>query len=311
MHSGRLSGPPHFPTSLGYFRPWSAENGGVERTPELVASAIGDAADSCRRAGVDIRALEQPGELSAVTKLFGEIWNAGGRELFDRDLLVAMAHAGNYVVGAYDDDRLVGACVGFFGEPLGTSLHSHIAGVVAGLDGRGIGTAMKHHQRAWCLQRGIVQITWTYDPLVARNAAFNLSRLRARIDDYLVEFYGPMNDGRNLGQPSDRVWVIWDLETRGGPVVDPALATSVLAPAADGSPHRTEAPAAVELVRVCVPSDIEALRRSDPETAVRWRYAVRDAMTELLGAGWVVAGFDRPTAGYLVQQSETAEERDA
>ena len=275
----------------------------MSQPPELLATAVREAAESSRRARVDIRAIERPDDISAVWSLFGEIWNVPNGELGDRDLLVAMAHAGNYVVGAYDADRLVGACIGFFGEPLGNSLHSHIAGVSSGLDGRGIGTAMKYHQRAWCLQRGIGQITWTFDPLIARNAAFNLNRLGARIEDYLIEFYGPMNDGRNLGQPSDRVWVLWDLTTRRSPVVAPR-STPVLAPASNGSPRRTEPTPAVDLLRVSIPSDIEALRRTDPAMAGRWRYALREVMTELIGAGWVVASFDRATAGYVFAKAD-------
>lgn len=265
---------------------------------ELVATAVQEAADCSLRAGVDIRALERPDDISAVWGLFGEIWNVPNGELGDRDLLVAMAHAGNYVVGAYDADRLVGACIGFFGEPLGDSLHSHIAGVSSGLDGRGIGTAMKYHQRAWCLQRGIGQITWTFDPLIARNAAFNLNRLGARIEDYLVEFYGPMNDGRNLGQPSDRVWVVWDLTTHHSPVVG-ARSTPVLALAPDGGPRRTSSTPAADQLLVSIPTDIEALRRTDPAMAGRWRYGLREVMTELMSAGWVVIGFDRTATSYL------------
>jgi predicted GNAT superfamily acetyltransferase len=282
----------------------------VRLPPELVASAVREAADRSRRAGVDIRAIERPEEISALSRLFGEIWNVPNRELGDRDLLVAMAHAGNYVVGACDADRLVGACVGFFGEPLGDSLHSHIAGVSSGLDGRGIGTALKYHQRAWCLQHGIGQITWTFDPLIARNAAFNLNRLGVRIEDYLVEFYGQMNDGRNLGQASDRVWVVWDLAARRSPITG-TPSNPVLAPASDGSPRQTEPTPPADLLSVSVPSDVEALRRTDPPLAERWRYALREVMTELIGAGWVVTGFDRATSSYLFTKGDRQDDRSA
>jgi predicted GNAT superfamily acetyltransferase len=282
--------------------------GGVEIVEvSIVDRALRDAGAAAAKAGVDIRSLQHADELLQVTRLFGEIWQVGGRELIERDLLVAMAHAGNYIVGAYDKDRMVGACVGFFGEPIGRSLHSHIAGVDAGLTGRGVGTAMKQHQRAWCLQRGITQITWTFDPLVARNAAFNLLRLGARVEEYLVEFYGPMNDGRNLSQPSDRLWVVWDLDAgaRSSAIAEPSEKASVaLSESAEGYPVWSGVGVASGQATIRVPSDIEALRTSDPDLAARWRYAVRDAMTGLLDGGWVVAGFDRSGAAYIFERTE-------
>jgi predicted GNAT superfamily acetyltransferase len=117
-----------------------------------------------------------------------------------------------------------------------------------------------------------------------------------------------MNDGRNLGQAGDRVWVVWDLTTRHSPIVGPR-STPVLAAAPDGSPRRTEQTPPVDLLRVSIPSDIEALRRIDPALAERWRYALREVMTELIGASWVVASFDRATAGYVFARADRQDGR--
>ena len=89
---------------------------------------------------------------------------------------------------------MLGACIGFFGPPAHAELHSHIAGVrPAGL-GRSVGFALKVHQRAWCLRRDVRVIAWTYDPLIRRNAYFNLVKLGARPAEYLRNFYGVMDD---------------------------------------------------------------------------------------------------------------------
>ena len=109
---------------------------------------------------------------------------------------------------------MVGASVAFFTEPLGAAMHSHITGVLPGTAGRGVGAALKWHQRQWALERGLSRITWTYDPLIARNSYFNLARLGARPDTYFVDFYGLMNDGPNRGQPTDRMQVVWDLSAQ-------------------------------------------------------------------------------------------------
>ena len=54
-------------------------------------------------------------------------------------------------------------------------------------------------------------MTWTFDPLVRRNAYFNTVKLAARPVNYLVDFYGEMTDEINTGQGSDRLLVQWPL----------------------------------------------------------------------------------------------------
>src|SRR6185312_17408828 len=87
----------------------------------------------------------------------------------------------------------------------------HIAGVTRAGAGRHIGYALKLHQRAWALDRGLDTVTWTFDPLVRRNAYFNTVKLAARPVEYLVNFYGEMTDEINVGQGSDRLLVEWPL----------------------------------------------------------------------------------------------------
>ena len=62
-------------------------------------------------------------------------------------------------------------------------------------------------------------IVWTFDPLVARNAWFNLARLGALPTGYLEDFYGPMTDAINAGMASDRLLLTWRLD-------DPAVAAA-------------------------------------------------------------------------------------
>src|SRR6478752_4811786 len=141
------------------------------------------------------------------------------------ELLRAFTKAGNYVGGAFDGDRLVGACVGFFHAPTEDALHSHIAGVLPGLGGRHVGFALKLHQRAWAMLRGVGEIAWTFDPLVSRNAYFNLVKLAARPTEYLPNFYGAMLDSINGDDDSDRLLVRWELRA---PAVVAACAGSVV-----------------------------------------------------------------------------------
>lgn len=262
------------------------------------------------RAGVAIRGLRDD-EADAAAQLLADIWQTTlGAGPIEAALLIAFLHTDNYVAGAFAGDELVGVCVGFYASA-GTALHSHIAGVRDGWAGRGVGTAMKFHQRAWAARHGISSISWTFDPLVARNAYFNIHRLGARVTRYAADFYGAMSDGRNGGQVSDRLLVTWDVRAapRAGrdpihppdPRVFPALQMDrafqpVLRPGSPGD--------GIEQCRVAVPEDVELLRTRDPELATRWRYAARDALGRLLDAGWAITDFDRTDGCYLLERND-------
>jgi predicted GNAT superfamily acetyltransferase len=286
----------------------------------------GDAAWAARRAadaaGVSIRELDSIEDLEAAVALFDEIWHPEpGTQPISAELMKALRKAGNYVTGAYDADggRLVGACVGFFGPPAHESLHSHIAGVSAAGLGRSVGFALKVHQRAWALQHDATEIAWTYDPLIRRNAYFNLAKLGARPAEYLPNFYGGMQDQINGGGDTDRVLVSWDLRA---PRVAAACAGEAspasaeaeiaagaqvaLAATADGYPALSPGwpGSAAGTVLVAVPADVERLRVTDPGAAAAWRSAVRDTLGALMAAGGRVTGFDR-AGWYLVATEES------
>jgi streptomycin 6-kinase len=166
--------------------------------------------------GVEVRAVDGVDEVHAVEALFASIWRTTAeRPPVNADVLRAMAHTGCYVAGAYEGSRLVGASAGFLGGGAGEELHlhSHITGVLPDAQGRHIGLGLKLHQRQWCLDRGVEVVTWTFDPLVRRNAWFNLHRLGADIVEFHRDFYGAMTDGVNAGSASDRCVVRWSLPT--------------------------------------------------------------------------------------------------
>ena len=233
-------------------------------------------ADTVTPPGIDIRALDTVEEVFAAAQVLADVWGGdpGG---MPPGLLRALAHAGNYAVGLYDGDRMIGASVAFFAEPAARSMHSHITGVLPGNQSKGLGRLLKQHQREWALSHGVGHVTWTFDPLVARNAHFNLRVLGAKATEYLVDHYGRMDDGINRGDASDRIMVSWAL-----------AAPPVPTPAADRV-----------VASVAVPRDIEALRREDPSDAATWRVRVRDELVGHLADGLVIGGFD-DERGYLL-----------
>ncbi|MFI1936875.1 GNAT family N-acetyltransferase [Streptomyces purpureus] len=237
---------------------------------------------------LDLRELHTMEDLDTASRLYADIWGTDADSPpVSAEIMRALSHAGNYVAGAYEQGRLVGASVAFFGDPIGTTLHSHITGTAMG---RGIGLALKLHQRQWALARGIKRITWTYDPLIRRNAYFNLVKLGARPEEYLMSFYGAMDDAINGGDESDRVLTAWDLTAPGGPYAF-ELPSDVAHGVREHDGHPVIGPTDAATVLIDLPDDIESLRRTDPGTARDWRLAVRHTLGGLLAEGARVAGF--------------------
>jgi predicted GNAT superfamily acetyltransferase len=277
-----------------------------------VQAAGQQAARAAHRSAVTVRTVDQLGDLHQVAALFDEVWgtsSASGSSVIGVEHLRALSYTGGYVGAAYDSDTLVAASVGFFAAPPGRVLHSDVTGVRRRALGRQVGFAVKLHQRAWALAQGIQEITWTFDPLLSRNAHFNLARLRATATRYEPDFYGEMPDRINVGQGSDRLLASWRIgsaevvaacERGAGPAEarDRGSAPAVLAESA-GRPVVTEAGPEHEHVRIEVPADIEAVRRADPALGRAWRLAVRNTLGTEMTAGSRVVTFERG-AGYLV-----------
>lgn len=275
----------------------------------VLAAADRTARELADHAGVDVRELRDD-ETVGAAQLLADVWQTTlGAGPVEAPLLVAFLHTDNYAAGAFADGELVGVCVGFYATA-GTALHSHIAGVRDCRVGKGVGTALKFHQRAWAIRRGIESISWTFDPLVARNAYFNVHRLGVRVVRYATDFYGVMTDGLNGGQASDRLLVDWHLTAEPGPErpaisppdprIFPALQMDrALQPVLRSGPPGDE----VEQCRIAVPEDVELLRTRDPDLATRWRHAARTALGELLDAGWVIVDFDRADGCYLLERA--------
>jgi predicted GNAT superfamily acetyltransferase len=278
------------------------------------------AEDAARSSGVQIRELAEMDDLLRLCALVDEIWHPNpSNPPVTAELLRALAHAGNYVAGAFAGDQLVGACAGFFAPPAARAMHSHIAGVSPGLPAKHVGFALKVHQRAWALSRDATTIIWTFDPLVCRNAYFNIAKLAALPVEYLADFYGEMDDAINAGDDSDRLLVRWPLTAGSvdracqgaGSGADAArLRAAGAAVALDidagGRPVIRDADPAGATVLVRVPSDIETVRRHDQEATRRWRRALRQVLGGLMADGGRVTAFDR-SGWYVVQRGAAGE----
>ena len=240
---------------------------------------------------VVIRELISISDQNLGLDLFDEIWPipGGGREI-PENLMQAFVHNGSYFAGAFSGSEILGATFGFIGINGGTHLHSHMAAVVPQNRDLGIGAMMKNHQYGWAQERKIPFISWTFDPLVRRNARFNISKLGVEISDYFQDFYGPMTDLVNAGDHSDRLMVKW----------------KVLQDAPQPSKDFLELPKGA--IKIEIPEDIVALKAKNREAALAERLRVRSEFLAAFDKGFKVIGFSN-SYGYILSNIDSAEMR--
>lgn len=269
-------------------------------SPETLAEAELDAARAAGRAGVTVHEVESIDEHRAVSRLLEAVWGRNDEGVpIGSEVLRSLVHAGGAVTVARDEsDALVGAAVLALGE--GRSTYSLIAAAAPTRSDGGIGQALKLRQRAWALARELTTMHWTFDPLVGRNARFNLTKLGATAGEYVEAFYGRMTDEMNGDDDSDRLVAEWRLDsartasaaagTPTEPDEPPASGAQVLLLGPDGSPCYLSAG---DDAWCRVPRDVVELRRTDPTAAATWRAAIREALTDAFGSGLTATGMTR------------------
>jgi predicted GNAT superfamily acetyltransferase len=250
------------------------------------------------------RDLHTDAEMAEVERLQKVVWQMEDIAVVPDRMMQVFVHCGGHLAGAFDSTMMVGftmALVARDGDAV--RLWSHMSGVRNEYRGRGIGFALKSHQRRWALTHGYTSIGWTFDPLQRINANFNLRRLGAVGVRYYENFYGDMQDDLNRGMPSDRLEVNW------------LLASARVADHADGEPQpvlvethddhfivssdpTTLLPRAripEKFTNLCyfveVPYDLAAVRQIGDDAVVAWRSAHRQSIGQALTAGYQVVDF--------------------
>ncbi|MBC7463159.1 MAG: GNAT family N-acetyltransferase [Actinobacteria bacterium] len=262
---------------------------------------------------VEIQILKGVAEQDWAREIFDIVWPSDEGTQITSNLLQALTHNGSYVAGAFAGDEIVAAGFAFPGVDADghLHLHSHMTAVKAEYRNRSIGSAIKWHQRDWALAHGYSRITWTFDPLVRRNAKLNLAKLGARAFEYFPDFYGELPDALNAGDPTDRAIALWDLNS--GRVVEAyenRLAEiepgdiPVALEVKDGLPFEKFVDAKVNTVLCYLPDDIIDLRAHDPALAMQWRLALRAQLQPRLDSGWLIDGFTTDGAYVLIDQEE-------
>ena len=231
---------------------------------------------------ISIRPLTSLPDQDLGRMIFDKTWAMDAGTEITPNLLQAMIHSGAYLSGAFVDGECVGAAFAFPATTGGLHLHSHMTAVLDSFRDKGIGYALKVDQYKWAKQNNYKEITWTFDPLVARNAKLNVLKLGVDISAYYPNFYGDMPDELNAGDESDRVMASLKVV---GDVPTPRTAIS--------TPDKSA-------VLIAIPDDIVAIRGKDLAENLRWRRSVRDEFVSALARGGKVIGFSTNNE-YVVQ----------
>jgi predicted GNAT superfamily acetyltransferase len=255
-------------------------------------------------ADIVVRLAQSPADYEGCVELQRQVWGLSDLEIASTLQLIASTLAGGTVqVAATAEGRLVGFAYAFpalrGGHP---HLHSDMLAVLPEFQKRGVGVRLKLAQREEALARGVDLITWTFDPLQARNAQLNLRRLGARATEFLENVYGVTSSTLHHGLPTDRLFVRWDLRS---PRVEERLM--------GGEPPRTEP--TPELTRINevrwqagwpvssepaldlaepsllleIPPEFEVLGQAAPHVAADWHAKVRRALAAYFGRGYVAS----------------------
>lgn len=271
--------------------PHRTNSGPAHRTPARV-----DTLESA--AAFQIRPIESLADFRACVVIQEEVWGRGFIDIVCASVLQVTSHIGGIVVGAFSPTgELVGFVAGFTGLEDGRLVHwSHMLGVRETARNAGVGRALKEHQRAELARMGIPEMRWSFDPLVAKNAHFNLNRLGARAIRYVRDMYGDTGSALH-GTITDRLIVACptdaaDAEAAASFEIEASVPILTCAPQ-EGDLILAGDSSRPPSVWIEVPSDIVSVMKESPDAAASWRLAVRRSFEWALERGYVATGFHR------------------
>lgn len=249
---------------------------------------------------LQLRDITRISEMREVEQLQKEVWGVADLEVFPALALIPMIELGGVLVGAFDQDRMVGFVFGFPGRENGRLiLHSDMLAVRSEYRRHGLGYQLKLAQRDRTLAAGIDTITWTFDPLQARNARLNFGKLGVISDSYRVDYYGETTSFLHQ-TGTDRLWVTWQLNSdRVRRRIDGQAETSpncdeaaiVLRVDENEAPDVSNIDPQTAVAAIEIPPDINQLAARDMAVSSQWRAVTREAFTKLLERDYRVTEF--------------------
>jgi len=267
-----------------------------------------------------IRQLSSDADFRAAVQLQEETWGEGFGERVPVAILRTAQRLGGVASGAFaGDGRLDGFVFGITGWRDGVPLHwSDMLAVRPDVRDRGLGEALKRHQRDVLLGRGVVDVEWTFEPLESRNAHLNFGRLGVVSRQYVRDYYGASDSPLHAGLGTDRLVVNWRLDDRAVedrlagrtqapglrevedvPVINPAREVDGVAACDD---VRTDLDASRLLLTI--PADLGQVREAGEAAVARWRAVTRKGFETYLPRGWQVVDLARAGqwSAYLLER---------
>ena len=246
-----------------------------------------------------IAEVHDPDEVRQIVPIIKSAWGFRELDSLVKDIVVAMKFHGGVVIGAYDDDKLVGMNFGFPGRRNNYDyFYSHMTGVLEGKKYSGIGYSLKMYQKEWARNHGYDMIAWTFDPLMSLNANFNIHKIGAFSRTFLTNFYGEMEDSINAGIRTDRfVAELWLDYKRPDSMGDADIALDRNGKVSRDLESITERG---KSAIVFIPENFNAVKRSGIAEAARWRDSSRKALELLFGSGFVAVDFHSGAESYYI-----------
>lgn len=250
-----------------------------------------------------IRPLKTLAEFEGCVRLQEATWGAGFSERVPVAVLKVSQRLGGIVAGAYDEaGELAGFVYGMTGVEDGLPVHwSDMLAVRPEHENRGLGTRLKAYQRDELLTRGIETVYWTFDPLEARNAHVNFSKLGIVVREYAPDMYGDTDSPLHQGIGTDRLVALWLIGSdrvarraggEPGPEAggDDGAAAVMRTRVADDVILPTEPDLTIMADRVLIPipASIQEVKARSSEAATEWREATREALSTYIGLGYEV-----------------------
>jgi len=250
-----------------------------------------------------IRELSDFEDLQILVGLEHIIWAMSEADTMATGTIKAVIGAGGLALAAFDREQAVAFAFGFpsyKNDGRGVGFHSHILGVLPEYQGLGLGRKLKLKQREWCLARKMNWMTWTFDPLQAKNAKFNIEYLGARSQTYKINEYGVMGGVLNADLPSDRLLAFWDLLDERvvglvkGDRLEPIQTTTIkkaISRLESGEALVFEGVLDDKQIKIEIPADLNQMLKTNPGLALNWRLALREQMLKYLAKGYQIERF--------------------
>jgi chorismate synthase len=248
---------------------------------------------------VAIRPLASLADYTACVAFQRLIWGHAF-DVVGATILQISVELGGIVVGAFDeDDRLAGFVFGLTGldEDDNVVHWSHMLGVRPDVRDAGVGRKLKEYQRRELARRRIGRMYWTFDPLIAKNAHFNLNVLGARVARFAPDMYGNTGSALHHGLATDRLVVVCDTTAQPHNKTMTIDAIDAHAPLLSVEhAHGCESTAGIasaSRLRLEIPTDFAQLLADSPSEARAWHTATRERFQWAFANGYAVTGLRR------------------